>query len=1115
MPGIVAQISLSFLLLAVITTCSFAQQSADETAVRAFVQQCFALYAKNDLEGVLQLWSEKAPTYPTKRATLERQFAAQTMAIKIVDVSHLEIERERASLRATLDVTITSKQNGQVQPERQTNKLQLIREAGTWKIWEIVPAANELAVALERATSEQEQEQLLAQEKELVDSSLVAALKELRDRHLPKGNYAQVLRLSQLVIRVAEKREDRKELGMALSDLGAVYMLQNRTAEALDSLQKSAAIFEETNDKRRLAHVLNNVGLAHRLQSSPDQALEYFHRSLVFSSEDKRLTALIYNNIGIVHRMRGRYDLALDFYQKSRVLNEELKDKAALKTLLNSIGNVYQAQGHYERALEFYQQSRTLCEELGERVSLGVALYNIGTVYNFQGRYAEALTYFQKSLKISEKMGSAAKRDMAFTLHSLGMLYHRQGRYEQSLDYYHKSLKLREETQDRFGAAQTMNNIGGVYKSQGLDNQALEWLQKSLKLDEELKNTAGMAAVLNNIGDLHRRQGRYDLALEHQEKSLRLREEMGERRGIVTSLNTLSLLHQDKRNYAEMLESSRRAAQLALEINAPEELASAQEDVGIALRALGRPAEARQSFLAAIATIEAMRHHVAGSEQQQQSFLENKLSPWLEMIDLLAVQKEDAEALAFAERAKARVLLESLQTGRANIQHSLSPQERTEEEQHRLRLVALNTQLTREALSPKPDAARVVQLKAQIAQARLDFEALETRLYVAHPELKTKRGELKPITVSEATALLNEQTALLEFAVGKDKTHLFVITKAKAVTEFKTYSLPLNRKDLAGQTERFRKYLAEKDLRYSQSARVLYDLLLKPAAVQLQGKARLVIVPDGPLWELPFQALLRADNRFLLEDYTISLAPSFTFLREVMRLREQRKQHTQPATLLAVGNPALGNEMLASRAELMGDKLEPLPFAEQQAVQLGQLYKTKAKVFIGVAATEERLKAEAGNHRILHLATHGVLDDGNPMYSHLVFAQTGTNDKEDGLLEAREILELNLQADLAVLSACETGRGRISAGEGVIGLTWALFVAGVPSTVVSQWKVADKSTAELMLGFHKHLQAQNGKGEKLPTYAEALRLAALGLMKQPAYRHPFHWAGFVLIGDGF
>src|SRR3712207_4278038 len=211
-----------------------------------------------------------------------------------------------------------------------------------------------------------------------------------------------------------------------------------------------------------------------------------------------------------------------------------------------------------------------------------------------------------------------------------------------------------EETDDRFGVANLQNNIGVIYKSQGLYERSLEWFEKSLKRCEELKHKPCTARSLNNIGDAHRLLGRFAQAEEFLLKGLRLREEGRDRGAVSLSLNNLGRLYQEQGRYAETLEVSRRAAALSGELNDWEELWKAEERAGRALHALGRPAEARQSFLAAIESVESMRRVVAGGEQQQQSFLENRLSPWLGMVELLVSQKEYAEALTFAERSKAR-----------------------------------------------------------------------------------------------------------------------------------------------------------------------------------------------------------------------------------------------------------------------------------------------------------------------------------------------------------------------------------------------------------------------------------------------------------------------------
>ena len=181
---------------------------------------------------------------------------------------------------------------------------------------------------------------------------------------------------------------------------------------------------------------------------------------------------------------------------------------------------------------------------------------------------------------------------------------------------------------------------------------------------------------------------------------------------------------------------------------------------------------------------------------------------------------------------------------------------------------------------------------------------------------------------------------------------------------------------------------------------------------------------------------------------------------------------------------------------------------------LGELYGAReSAVYMGAAARESRFKQEAGRYRIVHVATHGYLDDTSPMYSYVRMAESG-GAGEDGLLEAREIANLDLKADLTVLSACETARGHVGAGEGVIGLAWSLFVAGSPASLVSQWKVDSASTGELMLEFHKRYRGKLRDPASRMTTANALRQASLTLMRQSRYSHPFYWAGFVVVGDG-
>ena len=939
------------------------------------------------------------------------------------------------------------------------------------------PEVRDFAVALVKLKTEAEQEQLLAQKSAPIDGSLLITLKALADPVIQKGEYNEALRISHLALRIAEKLGDRSRLAVALCDVGAIYARRNPPKDAINHLQKCHAIFDELGDKQGQARALQAMGVAYDNDRAPKLALSSYQKSLALSQEigDKGLTARTFNGLGFAHTSVGDYEAGMDFYQKARALSEEINDKDTLNMALN----------------------------------------NIATHHIARGRYAEALDYLHKSLTIIQEMGAAGdRRSLAYKLQNIGLVYRRQGYLDQALSYSRKSLDILVEIDDKFGIANLQNNVGVIYKTQGLYEQGLDWFQKALAGYRALKATPGEARCLNNIGDTYRLQGRYDEALEPLQQGLRLREQNRDRGGMTLSLNNLARLYEVQGKYAEMLDVSRRAAKLAEEIYSREEIWTAQDQMGRALAALGQHAEARTSFQAAITNIESLRRDVGGGEGQQQTFLENRLSPWFGMIDLLVSQQKYSEALTFAEQSKARVLLDALQAGRTNLRKSWSNEEQQAEEQLRLRLVSLNSQFTTEVRRDKPDLTRVAELKNAVEKARLEYEDFETRLYVAHPQLKLQSGEAPVVKAEELAALLPDaSSALLEYVVGEDETYLFVVTKGIKEADIRVYTLPVKRNDLARQAETFRQQLAARDLGFRESATKLYDLLLKPAAAQLAGRTNLIIAPDNTLWDLPFQTLVNGANRFVIEDAAIAYTPSLTVLREVTKRQKIEGAHASPATLLALGNPVLGNETLKRAALTLRDgKLDPLPEAEQEVKALGRLYGAmRSKVYVGAEAREDRVKSEATRAKILHFATHATLNNASPLYSHLALAEGGAN--EDGLLEAWELMQLDLHADLAVLSACETARGRIGAGEGMVGFSWAMFIAGVPSIVVSQWKVESAGTRDLMVNFHRTL-ITSGTAKARTTKSEALRQAALKLLKNPETSHPFYWGGFVLVGDG-
>jgi CHAT domain-containing protein len=641
----------------------------------------------------------------------------------------------------------------------------------------------------------------------------------------------------------------------------------------------------------------------------------------------------------------------------------------------------------------------------------------------------------------------------------------------------------------------------------GEHEQARLIYQDLLKLKQTASRDRGGAANIRiAIGSTYAMQGRYQEALDYYHQALAEVEALGYQNSIVLTLESLTEVYLAQGRYADALPLAERVVAWWRQTNFPLNLWYSLKLLGESQLGLQRSAEARRSFTEAISLIEKLREQTAGGVEERQRYLANRVSAHHLLLGMLAQERRTHEALTLAEGAKARVLLDVLQHGKVSIQKTMTPAEREQEQKLNAELARLNMQLRRANKSDQPGA------QARLDKARLEYEAFQTALYAAHPVLQAQRGEAPVINAEELAALLPDAaSALLEYAVTDDQTFLFAITKAAGQTaaDIQIYRLPIKRGELGRHIEAFRQQLATRDLGFRATATKLYDLLLKPAQAQLKDKTNLVIVPDDKLWELPFQALTTGANRYLIEDAALSYAPSLTVLREMAK---RQKPRAAAPTLLALGNPALGQETIASAALTFRDgKLDPLPDAEAEVKALGRLYgASHSKVYTGGAAREDRVKAEAAPMRVLHFATHGVLNDAAPLYSSLALTQSGA---EDGLLEAWELMRMDLQADLAVLSACETARGRFGAGEGMIGLTWAMFIAGVPSTIVSQWKVESASTRQLMISFHRQALTSPATVKSKATKAEALRQSALKLMKNPATSHPFYWAGFALVGD--
>lgn len=934
---------------------------------------------------------------------------------------------------------------------------------------------------------------------------------------------ANKLELRSLIIRKVTVSNDKATI-RAVVEINAEDLKTGKAADGFGIINRTFHLLREGGEAWKIwQYVASERELAAALISAKSKE----ERKVLLEAEKDAVTVELVRALlpeGRRSHIQGAYSIALDIYELALSLAEQLNDGVGKANALRGIGIVHHLRGSYTEALEYYEKALKLSEEIGAKEGIANTLNNIGIVHNLQGGYRQALEYYQRSLKISREIDN--KQAISATLNNIGIVHISQDSYTQALEYYEESLKISEEIGDKLGAANALTNIGVIHYLQGNYTQALEHFQRSLKINKEQGNRRGIANGLNNLALVPHLQGNYTQALEYYKEGLKLSEAIGDKLGAAAALGGIGAAHRSRGEYTDALEYYQRSLKISQEIGEKRRIAAALDGIGDAHYSQGDYIRARENFAAAIAAVEQLRERVAGAEPQHEQFFQTKLSPYHQMIKLSLKENKPVEAFGYAERVKGRALLDTLVAGRVDVTKAMTYKEKAEERSLNAEVVSLNTRIYQENLRIRPDKAILADLEARREKARARYEAFHINLYAAHPELKTQRGEMKPISLGEVGKLIpNSGTAILEYVVTEDKTYLFVLTRRQqsrgnpepstAAPVLNVYAINVKQKELADRVHRFHGRLMQKDLEFSKSSREMYDLLIGPARSDLKDKTSLVIVSDGVLWQVPFQALQPSANHFLIQVCAISYAPSLTVLREMMNVRRKRKPASGALqTLVAFGNPDVdpttaANLRTAYPEVLADEKLHPLPQTEDMLKRLSRLYgPDRSKIYVRAEAREDRAKKEAGTCRILQFATHGILDNTNSMYSRLVMSQSGVGKHEDGMLEAWEIMNLDLNAEIAILSACDTGRGRVAGG-----LAWAFFVARCPTTVVSQWPVEVNSTTELMIEFHKRLKPVIEGRRSNVSKAEALRAAMLKLMKSKRYRHPFYWAPFVVIGD--
>ncbi|MEH2440696.1 CHAT domain-containing protein [Nostoc sp.] len=789
------------------------------------------------------------------------------------------------------------------------------------------------------------------------------------------------------------------------------------------------------------------------------------------TAQERKDEALRLNRLGVQQLNKGQFQEALKTFEQVLVIVKKIGDTAGEGRTLNNIGEVYRNLEQYAKALEFFEQALAIAKQIGNTAGEGRTLNNIGLVYDNRGQYAKALEFYQQALAIGKQIGDTAGEGR--TLNNIGGVYNNLGQYAKALEFYQQALAIGKQIGYTAGEGATLNNIGAVYRNLGQYAKALEFHQQALAIRKQIGNTAGEGATLKSIGEVYRNLGQYAKALEFYQQALAIIKQIGDIAGEGATLNSIGAVYGDLGQYAKALEFYQQALVIGKQIGNTAGEGATLNNIGAVYGDLGQYAKALEFYQQALAIGKQIGNTAGeGATLNNIGAVYNNLGRYA-----------DAEKTLFT----AIEVLESLRTQKLTDDQKISIFE-TQTQTYRLlqqALIAQNKTNTALEISERSRARAFIELLASKISGNID-----------------NQQAIKPPNIEQVKQIAKAQNAtLVEYSINQSQLYIWVI-KPTGKIAFKQVDLKSLNQSLTDLVNNSRISIGTggrgainvnptgKPVQ-KQNLQKLHEILIEPIASLLSTNPdeHVIFIPHDSLFLVPFVALQDKDGKYLIEKHTILTAPAI----QVLELTRQQRQKVMGKDVLVMGNPIM------PKVGIPPVQLNPLLGAEKEAVTVASLFKTKA--ITGKDATKAAFKQKLLSARIIHLATHGLLDDADKSIPSAIALTPTSND--DGLLTPAEIVDLKINAELVVLSACDTGRGKIT-GDGVVGLSRSLITAGASSVIVSLWAVPDSPTSELMTEFYQQWQ-------KNPDKAAALRNAMLITMKK--HPQPRDWAAFTLIGE--
>ena len=874
------------------------------------------------------------------------------------------------------------------------------------------------------------------------------------------------------------------------------------------------------------ADICRKIAHAHSVQGQFDEALHFAGQAYQRDSIQQNEREIIedYRMMGEIHLYMGDFQHGIPILEHALSLNEGmessmkgLNQQSVADTYL-ALAQVYSALGKFPVALQYIDFALDLYKRSNDKDGMMEGQLLKGNVLVNQGQIAEGTGLLLASLETATGMDLSAARQHQ----SLGEAYSLTADFEQALR--HKMSALDEAYNSRIIPQMVWSNmgVGDSYADLGDYENATKYYTRALAV----KDTAQMEALAlqassdMRLGNLQQAQQYYtsiqsgvasglvslkmgeasfeagnpDEAIEHYTQASSYFQDAGVMEGKAKANLRIADIYITQENYqaaaSYLIEANRSASSDETRWEIFYQSGRMHEGTGLQDSAI-------VSYKNAVRIIETIRGRFT-IEEYKTKYIENKVRVYDRLIRILLESGQPEEAFHYAERARARAFLDMIGNQKVDVKQSSDKELISQEQDLRLRLNSLSKMIHADDLGSTRGLSRY-QVEKELMDAREEYTNLLERIKLENSEYASMVSVYPP-GLDEIQEKLDNKTAMLAYWISENYMAMWVLSHSSISAYFAGYGSNEIAKDVSDCRRAVRRV---SDFRGGNLAQVtpsgtqgggvrssieqliyVYDQLVKPVEKNLAGFTHLGIIPNGSLHFLPFQALITNDRKFLIEKYNIFYTPSASVY---VFCKDKKQAEITEVLAMALGDLDLGD-------------FSGLPGTKYEVNQIGNIFENVTLRF-EQESTESYVKGNASNYTYIHLATHGLMDINQPLYSYLLFNST---EEDDGLLTVNEVFGLDLSANLVTLSACQTGLGDLSQGDEIIGLSRAFLYAGSPAVIVSLWSVADQPTAILMTNFYKNL------GNYSPQ--ESLRIAQLEVMKQ--FPSPFYWAPFQLIGRG-